>query len=395
MTREEIEEKVLNDRCDNIMFNLPTSFGKTRISLKWVNMFHPKNILVVVPTTVLKGTWKKEILEWNPDNDIYFEFTTYMSFGKHLETPEGTTWDAVMFDECHHFSERIADLFNSLKVLKCAFLSATVNKEVFQRINDSVYDIHRYKVSIRKATEDKVLPDPRVYLLGLHLDNLRRGQTIVLRKSKPKFIECQYNERRKFEFNKKVRVIIHCTQYEKNEYYASKARQLKSRYMMTHNEIIKNQWLHIEGYIIKFLSRWKTYSCREIIKNLEGQRMLVFCSSIKQTEEITDNCIHSKNKKSDKILDSFNEGEINLISSCDKLNEGANLVNCRIGLYATLNGSQTLIDQKAGRLLRHPHPVIIIPYFKGTKDEKLIDKMLVNYNPDLVKYIRSIKEIEL
>ena len=77
------------------------------------------------------------------------------------------------------------------------------------------------------------------------------------------------------------------------------------------------------------------------------------------------------------------------------VNEGVNLSNCRIGLYANLNSSDAIIIQRLGRILRHPSPIIIIPYFKHTRDEEIVKKMTVNYNPELIYTIKSIKDIKL
>lgn len=72
-----------------------------------------------------------------------------------------------------------------------------------------------------------------------------------------------------------------------------------------------------------------------------------------------------------------------------------NLTNCRIGVYATLNSSDRMITQKLGRILRHPKPIIIIPYYKYTRDEEIVKKMCENYNPDLIKTITDLSEIQL
>lgn len=77
------------------------------------------------------------------------------------------------------------------------------------------------------------------------------------------------------------------------------------------------------------------------------------------------------------------------------VDEGVNLVNCRIGIYANLSSSERLIKQRLGRLLRHPNPIIVIPYFLGTREVEIIDKMLEDYNKDLVHRISDIKEIKL
>ena len=72
-----------------------------------------------------------------------------------------------------------------------------------------------------------------------------------------------------------------------------------------------------------------------------------------------------------------------------------NLVNCRVGVYAVLNSSDRMIKQKLGRLLRHSDPIIIIPYFRGTRDEELVDKMLEDYNPELVTTVTNLTDIKL
>ena len=72
-----------------------------------------------------------------------------------------------------------------------------------------------------------------------------------------------------------------------------------------------------------------------------------------------------------------------------------NLVDCRIGIYANLNSSDTIIKQRTGRLLRHPNPIIIIPYYKGTREEELVNKMLEDYNPELVKTVSSVEELRI
>ena len=72
-----------------------------------------------------------------------------------------------------------------------------------------------------------------------------------------------------------------------------------------------------------------------------------------------------------------------------------NLVNCRVGLYANLNSSETIIKQRLGRILRHKDPIIIIPYYKGTREEELVQTMLEDYNPELVTVVTSLNEVKL
>lgn len=72
-----------------------------------------------------------------------------------------------------------------------------------------------------------------------------------------------------------------------------------------------------------------------------------------------------------------------------------NLVDCQVGIYANLNSSDTIVKQRMGRLLRHKNPVLIVPYFVGTRDEELVNKMLENYNPKLITVINDYKKIKI
>jgi hypothetical protein len=45
-------------------------------------------------------------------------------------------------------------------------------------------------------------------------------------------------------------------------------------------------------------------------------------------------------------------------------------------------------------MLRHKKPVVIVPYYVGTREEELVkDKMLTNFRKETIKVIHSIQEI--
>lgn len=70
-----------------------------------------------------------------------------------------------------------------------------------------------------------------------------------------------------------------------------------------------------------------------------------------------------------------------------------NLKECQIGLYASLNSSEIMVKQRLGRILRHPEPIIIIPYYKYTREEELVDKMKEDYNPDNIRIIENLNDL--
>jgi hypothetical protein len=57
-----------------------------------------------------------------------------------------------------------------------------------------------------------------------------------------------------------------------------------------------------------------------------------------------------------------------------------------------LNSSERMIIQKLGRLLRHKEPVVIIPYYVGTRDEELVKKMTENYKTTIINDLNEFKQ---
>lgn len=47
------------------------------------------------------------------------------------------------------------------------------------------------------------------------------------------------------------------------------------------------------------------------------------------------------------------------------------------------------------RILRHKSPIIIIPYFKNTREEELVEKMTEEYNPELIHVVENVNDIKI
>jgi superfamily II DNA or RNA helicase len=191
---------------------------------------------------------------------------------------------------------------------------------------------------------------------------------------------------------KNRRIIIECTQQQYYDDISSKIAWYKRKMFM---EVFKNKFLQESGIRLKWLSDQKTKYIHILLTILQDQRTLTFCNGIAQTEILGEYCVNSKNEESQNNLDMFNKGLINHITACNMLDEGVNLTNCRVGVYATLNSSDRMITQKLGRLLRHPDPILIIPYFKNTRDEEIVGKMIEDYNPELVTTITNLNQLTL
>lgn len=391
MTREDIQKEILDLEGNNWLLELATGTGKSKLALNKIKQLHAnqETMLIVVPRNIHKNNWAEEIKKWWPNCPLKIVYTTYISFPKHANK-----WDFVIFDECHHLSTRCQETLPSFNITHSVLLSATVSREMKAILQKLFPNIQVYKKDLRDAIDNNILPDPKVYLWPLELDNKKASERIYVNKSIKKMpITCSWENRWKYIKQKSYPVIVTCTPEQFLKDLDSKIDYWKRRFMASNSTIAKNKWLRLCSERLIWLSDKKEPIVTQILNHLTKYRTLTFCNSIRQTEIFGKHCINSKNKESIKNLEDFNNGKINHITACNMLNEGMNLSNCQVGIYANLNSSEIIIKQRIGRLLRHENPYIVIPYYKGTREEELIQKMLENYQ--FVETINSVKSIRI
>lgn len=379
MNREEVRSLALEtiDKTKCLILELVTGFGKSKLSIDLVNHIcdrvyreqqEPTNILILVAKTVHKQTWLDEIERWGGIKSDCITIECYESLKKYKDS----YFDVVVCDEMQHLSEARLDILDTIHVSEAIIgLSATIKRDLRD------YFKYNYKASIikcglKEAIEEEVLPEPTVYLIPLKLDT-----TKVIYKSK------RYGKD-----------IITTQQGYYND-MSSLIDFYKKKYMAGRNERIKTLWLSKAGDRIKWLSEIKEPIIKSLLDTFKNYRTLTFCSSISQSERLGKYNITSKNKKSTEYLNMFNNMKIKHITACNILNEGVNLKDCRIGIFCNLNSSEIITKQRCGRLLRHKKPIIIIPYYMNTREEELVQKMLEEYDKELVKTILNINEIIL
>lgn len=389
--REAVRDTILAMPNKNLLLELPTGHGKTFVALEILKQRYTKgNILVVVPRIALMTNFMAEVQKWWSDCPLTFILTTYASLHKHIGN-----WSAVIYDECHHITETKAEFIKHITADSSILLSATVSKDKKALLNTLFPNLGSYKRSTREAIDNGVLPDPKIYLLPLELDNENPSEIIVKNPNSPHTLTVPYEKRWQYIGKTKDRLEIICT---KKQFIKDLSKQIewwKNKFTRTGNIACKAKWLKLCRDRLIILSKYRESVAIDLLNKFRNHRTLTFCSSISQTEVLGKYCINSKNKKAIEYLNMFNNGEIKHITACDMLNEGINLTSCRIGIYAVLNSSEIMVKQKLGRLLRHKEPIIIIPYYVGTREEELVTKMLTDYNPELIIKCMNIDEIKV
>jgi superfamily II DNA or RNA helicase len=379
MKREETQKKALEvvDKSKYMILELITGYGKTKVAIDLINhicdrVFRndecPTTILILVAKTVHKQTWKEEIERWGGIKSDYITIECYES----LKNYENSYFDVVVADEMQHLSEARIDVLETIHINESFIgLSATIKRDMRD------YFIYNHKAEVikcglKEAVEDEVLPEPTVYLLPLTLDTTNYTYKV-----------------KKFGRN------IITTQKGCYDSISSLIEWYKNRYFNSREERIKNLWLSTAGKRLKWCAEQKEALVLSLLDKFRNYKTLTFCSSIEQSERLSKYNITSKNKASVKNLEMFNLNKIKHITACNILNEGVNLTNCRIGIFCNLNSSEIVVKQRIGRILRHKSPIIIIPYFKDTREEELVQKMIEEYSEESIVTINNINEITL
>ena len=402
MNREEIYQqcvqKIAKTSC--LLMELATGYGKTSLSLKLANYLLASkwyegrkeiNILILVAKIVHKQTWTDEIKKWGGINHPTARIKIRMECYESLHKCCDNKWDIVLSDEVHHFSEARQKVLKTIHFDYFIGLSATIPQKLKMWFR---YNYHSEIVScdIIESIDSEVLPEPTILLFPLQVENTRMSETIELNpKAKGPIVYGNYKDYWNYK-RQKVHAILKCTQKQKLidldksiEWYKKKA--------MSGNMAMKQSWLYLCGKRLEFLADCKLQWVKLILHHLDKERTITFCKTIAQTEQLGKNCIHSQNKDSTKVYDDFNNKKINHITAVNILNENANLVDCKYAVFCNLSSSEIVSCQRIGRSLRHKSPIIILPYYKDTREQEIVEKMTEGFNKDFIKIIQSISEI--
>lgn len=381
MGREIIINKAFNAIDSNnkhIVLELATGVGKTKIAIDMINRICDRvynntqestNILIVIAKRIHQQTWLDEINKWGGIKSDNIIFSCYNSLHKY----KGRYFDVIVYDEAQHLSPSRIDTINNINVNESSiYLSATIGKELRQYLMYA-YRATFIKYDIKNAINDNILPEPKIILLPLHLDN-----TIH---------DCLFNNK----YGNKVKV----TQKSYYDLISMIIEKKKQLFYNTRNEYHKVLWLTEAGKRLKWLSELKNNILKQILHILEHDRTITFCSSIRQSIDVGSVSINSNDNKKIQIkkLVDFNNKKYNHISSCTMLNESANLVDCKYAIFGNLMSSEIAVIQRIGRALRHKSPVLIIPYYVGTRDEDLMKKMIENCSKNKIISINNINQL--
>lgn len=363
MTREELRAVVQDafKKSKNVAIQAGTGLGKTKLALELlyelgsIKLNHLK-ILIVVAEKAHINNWNAEMVKWN----LPFGDATIICYAS-LKKYKDTKWDAIIFDEAHHLgSELRLTIFSTLKADNFIFLSATLKDSLLYELSQSCGHIESIKMGLQEAFASEVLPEPKIILIPMTLNNTVYNSMIVEEWGKSKqrvTLKCLYKDRWKYLRAKKqypnARLEIICTPKQHYDYISEQFEYYKNRYFACRNEAVKNKWLQCGSKRKRLLGLLKTRNAKALIDtSLKDKRFICFCSSIEQADYLgKENSIHSKKKDSFNIIQNFNDKKISSLFAVGMLQEGMNLTDIEAGIIIQLDGEERPFIQKFGKLV--------------------------------------------
>jgi superfamily II DNA or RNA helicase len=244
-------------------------------------------------------------------------------------------------------------------------------------------------VTLKDAIEEDILPDPKVYVVEMELDNVKKHQEIKIGND-PDAPIVKWENRAKYIY-KNIPCIIQCTEFQKNMFLTQSVDYWNERYHRSHSEFQRVKAANYGSQRKRFLGELKTGVIRKLIEKLpRDNRFVCFCASVAQANALDcENTISSKRpaKSNQLIIDKFNKKKINRIYAVGMITEGMNLTDIQTGIIVQLDGKERLFLQKFGRSLRAEDPVTFIFYYKNTQDERYLKGALENIDARYIQHI--------
>lgn len=325
-----------------------TGTGKSNIVLKFLLRHPDYKCLILVPEQNNIQNWIDEFVKFNIPTDNV-QIYCYASFHKFRDTE----WDLLVFDEVPHTdTEKRLAVCKTVKARFILALGAVVTYAERRALED-IYGVFRKSIiGLSSAIKMGLLPPLTVKVAHLEMP-----------------------EKSKIEYKR-----VH-----------SEVDKAVGEFNAKPNEWNKKKMLFAGSKRKRFLGSLKEEAlaiiCRQF--NLEGKRFLCFCSSIKQANALGgEYAFTSETPTSKKLIERFNNHEINSLYVVGKLIEGQNLKDIDCGVIGQLGGTDRITVQSIGRIMRSDNPVIYIPVFDGTKDDGFLSTLTDNVPEEYIKHYK-------
>ena len=379
-----------------------TGFGKTNVGLITIKALLKKypqfRILVVVPTTTLKSQWEKKIDDWG------FTFNSEVQV---INTVIKHSWkcDLLILDEEHRYnSDDFSQIFNKVKYKLILGLTAT-----FERLDGKHKIMQKYcpiidNISIFECQANGWVSEYKEYVVLIDVDDIEEFK--ILNKE---FI--RYFEFFNYDFDSvkkccgkdrwKYAIKLRDEMYKGDD--ENKRKELGRAIVVNAMQLMRNtqkRKLFINNHPKKI------EIARKIIEARSDKKIITFSNNVKMAESIGYGDVYTgriSKKRSDSIIEDFNNMSSGVLNTCAKANEGLDVRGLSVAIILGTDSSETKARQRRGRAVRKEENKVAEIFYiviRGTTEEKWVknnhktdknyiiideqglDKVLRGENPD-------------
>lgn len=349
--QKEITECIINNNF-NGLFEAAMRSGKTKIIIDALKSFKGNNILWITNSTNQR------------DVDIPSELKKWKNTAKNLniicyQSIKNITkfYDLIILDECQDLTiNHVNYLKNHYKnILACTgtIPNKKTKLDLYKLLNLKII----YRLSVDEAVENKLIANYKIEIWNHKLNNIDKNVKIEWKKN---------NEIKSF----------YTTEQERYNYLSRRLAELIDLRKDTKFAAINR---------LKYIANTKTKLdiVTSYLSNNPDKRILIFCDNIEQAEKITLLTYHSKTD--DSCLKAFKDGDINHLSTVNKVNTGETFTNLDEIIIIASDSSNVKTVQRIGRSLMFKHGYtakIIILCAYETKEKEWLDKALLDLSND-------------
>lgn len=366
--KEQIQNKAVNlsETYPVLILEHATGVGKSLSAIKIIEKHGGRWTIMVAETNHINN-W---MLEFQKHGKVDLlnnvTFACYASWHKH------TQCDNYILDECHNTLNSALRL-EYLKTIagnakRVIGLTATLNKNQRNNLREIFHNAYFYKIPLDSAIEHGILPEPKIYLVSVKLNNTE------------KYIP--------FKIDKNKTII--CSEEEWYTRQTNLIEKRKKEFFTSNEEWRKYRWLQEASKRKNMLADVKTKFVAKFLEKVGDKKLICFTQSIKQSEELSKGMsIHSKISEDtrEELIKEFNSGKIKRIFTTRMLRESMNLEGIELGIMVQLDNNQKSFYQTTGRVLRARFPEYYLFYVEDTQDEVYVRNALENFNKELLTYI--------
>lgn len=338
-----------------------TSTGKSGVALRFLKDNPGMDCLILVPEQNNITNWQVEFDKFRVDRSKAV-IACYASFHKYCNTK----WDLLVFDEVPHIDTELRRaVCSSVKGEFILALGAVVDEDERAALENAYGPFYVSTVTLQQGIVWGIIPKPLICIIHLELDSTTK-----------RFMYQGHKE----------------TALERYQRLLQQVNKAKADYENSDSVYNKQRMLRAGNERKRFLGMQKHQAIQALCRKLDEnkRRYLCFCTSIRQATSLGGkNAFTSQTLKSEKVLERFNNHEIDSLFAVSKLIEGQNLVDIERGIITQLGGTPRITVQMIGRVLRSKNPVIYIPVFDDTKDDSFLWTVTSNIPADCIKHYNS------